>query len=159
MSKQILEDEDARKDLNQAQYNANEELNEVKVQEQNVGTAAAELASLNKNIVKANTYRRLNLKRNMDTNAAQDTKDDMVNQMGIDEHKRETSFVNKSPALRIAVHGMSELINTRLSTEALDICVELIEAGVQPRALSEVVLHILDIKVKNYEKEHGPILP
>lgn len=95
----------------------------------------------------------------MDTNAAQDTKDDMVNQMGIDEHKRETSFVNKSPALRIAVHGMSELINTRLSTEALDICVELIEAGVQPRALSEVVLHILDIKVKNYEKEHGPILP
>lgn len=32
MSKQILEDKDARKDLNQAQYNANEELNEAKVQ-------------------------------------------------------------------------------------------------------------------------------
>ncbi|XP_064553126.1 uncharacterized protein LOC135438666 isoform X2 [Drosophila montana] len=69
------------------------------------------------------------------------------------------SVVNKSPSLRIAVHGMSELINTRLSTEALEICVELIEAGVQPRALAEVVLHILDLKMKKYEKENGPILP
>ncbi|KRF83229.1 uncharacterized protein Dvir_GJ24068, isoform B [Drosophila virilis] len=69
------------------------------------------------------------------------------------------SVVNKSPSLRIAVHGMSELINTRLSTEALEICLELIEAGVQPRALAEVVLHILDLKVKKYEKENGPMLP
>ncbi|XP_060646049.1 uncharacterized protein LOC132784444 [Drosophila nasuta] len=57
-------------------------------------------------------------------------------------------FVNNSPVLRIAVYGMSELINTRLSAKALDICLELLGAGVHPKALADVILHTMDAKEK-----------
>lgn len=59
------------------------------------------------------------------------------------------NYIHKSPVLRTALHGMSEMINTRLSSEELDICLELIEAGVHPKALAEVVLHVLDAKQKH----------
>ncbi|KAH8311645.1 hypothetical protein KR044_007318 [Drosophila immigrans] len=57
-------------------------------------------------------------------------------------------FVHNSPVLRIAVFGMSELINTRLSAEALDICLELLGAGVHPKALADVILHTMEAKEK-----------
>ncbi|KAH8420789.1 hypothetical protein KR222_005132, partial [Zaprionus bogoriensis] len=65
------------------------------------------------------------------------------------QNKHAINYVHNSPILRYALHGMSDLINTRLSAEALDICLELIEAGVHPKALAEVVLHILDAKEKH----------
>ncbi|XP_043950172.1 uncharacterized protein LOC122818829 [Drosophila biarmipes] len=53
-----------------------------------------------------------------------------------------------SPRLHVALHGMSALIHTRLSKMALDLCMELLEAGVNAQALAEVVLHVLDVKEK-----------
>lgn len=60
-----------------------------------------------------------------------------------------TKYIHKSPTLRVALHGMSEIINTRLSAEELDICLELIEEGVHPHALAEVILHVLEAKQKH----------
>ncbi|XP_037730464.1 uncharacterized protein LOC119560865 [Drosophila subpulchrella] len=58
------------------------------------------------------------------------------------------SCIHTSPSLHIAVHGMSVLIHTRLSKPALDLCLELLEAGVNPQALAEVILHVFDVKEK-----------
>ncbi|EDV94443.1 uncharacterized protein LOC6567486 [Drosophila grimshawi] len=69
------------------------------------------------------------------------------------------SFINKSSELRIAVHGMSSLINTRLSSEALQTCLALIEAGVHSKALADIVMHILDDNAKRQEAEHGNTQP
>jgi len=52
------------------------------------------------------------------------------------------------PPLHIAIHGMSALIHTRLSQAALDLCLELLEAGVNPKTLAEVILHVFDVKEK-----------
>ncbi|XP_017873812.1 PREDICTED: uncharacterized protein LOC108621162 [Drosophila arizonae] len=156
MSKQIVEDENTANDLNQALKGAVEERDEVNNQEHTVDTASADLSNESKNSARTSNNE-FNEETNVDKNDAQDHID--FNQIDNDEHKPIGCFFNANPTLRIAVHGMSELVNSRLSAEALDICVELLEAGVPPRALSEVVLHILDVKVKNYEREHGPILP
>jgi len=43
---------------------------------------------------------------------------------------------------------MSALIHTRLSQAALDLCLELLEAGVNPKTLAEVILHVFDVKEK-----------
>lgn len=37
------------------------------------------------------------------------------------------------------IHSLSELLNTGLSAQTLDICVRLCEAGVHPQSLAEVV--------------------
>ncbi|KAM8706520.1 hypothetical protein ACLKA7_010739 [Drosophila subpalustris] len=58
-------------------------------------------------------------------------------------------FVHKSETMRVALFGMSELINTRLSDEALEICLELLESGVHPKAVADLVLHTLEIKEKH----------
>ncbi|XP_034484872.1 uncharacterized protein LOC117789836 [Drosophila innubila] len=69
-------------------------------------------------------------------------------------NEKVNSFVHKSPVMRIAIFGMSELINTRLSDEALEICLELLELGVHPKALADVVLHTLDMKEKHAAGQH-----
>ncbi|XP_044250191.1 uncharacterized protein [Drosophila takahashii] len=56
--------------------------------------------------------------------------------------------LHTSPPLHIALHGMSALIHTRLSKTAFDLCLELLEAGVNVQALAEVILHVLDVKEK-----------
>ncbi|KAH8353866.1 hypothetical protein KR084_009380, partial [Drosophila pseudotakahashii] len=53
-----------------------------------------------------------------------------------------------SPPLHIALHGMSALIHTRLSKTAFDLCLELLEAGVNVHALAEIILHVLAVKEK-----------
>lgn len=68
---------------------------------------------------------------------------------GRQENVRIFKYIHKSPVLRVALHGMSELINTRLSSQELDICFELIEAGVHPQALAQVILHVLEAKQKH----------
>ncbi|XP_052835940.1 uncharacterized protein LOC128252336 [Drosophila gunungcola] len=58
--------------------------------------------------------------------------------------------LHTSPPLHIALHGMSALINSRLSKTAFDLCLELLEAGVNAQALAQVVLHVLDVKSKTH---------
>ncbi|XP_070137394.1 uncharacterized protein [Drosophila bipectinata] len=60
--------------------------------------------------------------------------------------------LHKSPPLHIALHGMSSLINTRLSKTALDLCIELLEVGVNPQALAEVILNVLAMKEKSQKR-------
>lgn len=72
------------------------------------------------------------------------------------QRAKKFNYIHKLPVLRTALHGMSEMINTRLSSEALDICLELIEAGVHPKALAEVVLHVLDAKQKHVIGHRSP---
>ncbi|XP_016979136.2 uncharacterized protein LOC108044591 [Drosophila rhopaloa] len=57
--------------------------------------------------------------------------------------------LHTSPPLHIALHGMSALIHTRLSKTAFDLCLELLEAGVNAQELAKVVLHVLDVKEKS----------
>ncbi|XP_043065123.1 uncharacterized protein LOC122320762 [Drosophila ficusphila] len=54
--------------------------------------------------------------------------------------------LHTSPPLHIALHGMSALIHTRLSKTALDLCLELLEAGVNAQALADVIIHVLEVK-------------
>uniref|UniRef100_B3P4B5 GG17123 n=1 Tax=Drosophila erecta TaxID=7220 RepID=B3P4B5_DROER len=54
--------------------------------------------------------------------------------------------LHTSPPLHIALHGMSALTHTRLSRTAFDLCLELLEAGVKPQALADIVVHILEFK-------------
>lgn len=44
--------------------------------------------------------------------------------------------------IRKTIHEISQLMNTGLSPEALDICIKLCEAGVHPQSLAEVVTQI-----------------
>ncbi|XP_055373954.1 mitotic-spindle organizing protein 1 [Condylostylus longicornis] len=48
----------------------------------------------------------------------------------------------KSQMIRSNIHGISQILNTGLSADTLDICIKLIEAGVHPQALAEVVNQI-----------------
>jgi hypothetical protein len=50
--------------------------------------------------------------------------------------------LQNSQNIRITLQNMSNLFNTGLSPEALDICIKLCEAGVHPQSLAEVVLQI-----------------
>lgn len=54
--------------------------------------------------------------------------------------------LHTSPPLHIALHGMSALTHTRLSKNAFDLCLELMEAGVKSKALADIVLYILNCK-------------
>ncbi|KAH8383485.1 hypothetical protein KR009_008894, partial [Drosophila setifemur] len=56
--------------------------------------------------------------------------------------------LHTSPSLQLALHGMSALIHSRLSKTALDLCLELLEAGVDGQALADVVLQVLAVKEK-----------
>jgi len=50
--------------------------------------------------------------------------------------------IQKSQMMRSNIHSISQLLNTGLNLETLDICVKLCEAGVHPQALAEVVNQI-----------------
>ncbi|EDX13201.1 GD20564 [Drosophila simulans] len=54
--------------------------------------------------------------------------------------------LHTSPPLQIALHGMSALTHTRLSKNAFDLCLELMEAGVKSKALADIVLYTLKCK-------------
>lgn len=48
-----------------------------------------------------------------------------------------------SQKIRTNIQKISQLLNTGLSPEALDICVKLCEAGVHPQALAEVIQSVV----------------
>lgn len=50
--------------------------------------------------------------------------------------------LQQNEQIREIIHEISQLMNTGLSPEALDICIKLCEAGVHPQALAEVVTQI-----------------
>ncbi|XP_065086827.1 mitotic-spindle organizing protein 1-like [Ochlerotatus camptorhynchus] len=50
--------------------------------------------------------------------------------------------LQQSQNMRANIQNISQLLNTGLSPEALDICVKLLETGVHPQALAEVVTQI-----------------
>lgn len=50
--------------------------------------------------------------------------------------------LQQSQMIRSNIQGISQLLNTGLNHESLDICIKLIEAGVHPQALAEVINQI-----------------
>lgn len=50
--------------------------------------------------------------------------------------------LQQSQVIRSNIHGISQLLNTGLNAECLDTCIKLIEAGVHPQALAEVITQI-----------------
>lgn len=57
-----------------------------------------------------------------------------------------------SQRIRANIRNISQLLNTGLSAETLNICVQLCEAGVHPQALAEVV-HAVVQEVEALERE------
>lgn len=47
--------------------------------------------------------------------------------------------LQQSQKIRKNIQNISQLLNTGLSTETLDICIKLCEAGVHPQALADVI--------------------
>ncbi|EDW76628.1 uncharacterized protein Dwil_GK14562 [Drosophila willistoni] len=64
---------------------------------------------------------------------------------------RALSRWRSDPLLMEILYGMSTLINTRLSKEALILCIELLEVGVNAKVLAQVVLKILEMKKRREE--------
>lgn len=54
--------------------------------------------------------------------------------------------------IRTNVRNISQLLNTGLSSETLDICIKLCEAGVHPQALAEVIQAVMQ-EVEALERE------
>ncbi|KFB36540.1 AGAP007569-PA-like protein [Anopheles sinensis] len=50
--------------------------------------------------------------------------------------------LQQSQLIRANIQNISQFLNTGLSPETLEICIKLLEAGVHPQALSEVVIQI-----------------
>ncbi|KAH8241685.1 hypothetical protein KR038_003564, partial [Drosophila bunnanda] len=48
--------------------------------------------------------------------------------------------------LHAALQGISLLLNTRLSTTELDLCIELLKAEMHPKALADVVRPLLEAR-------------
>lgn len=58
------------------------------------------------------------------------------------DDENSNSTIADNPTVRNNLQVLSEMINTGLSKESLDICIRLCEAGVHPQALAEVVNQI-----------------
>lgn len=52
------------------------------------------------------------------------------------------SQIKNSQELRSNIQNISAILNTGLSPETLDICIQLCEAGVNPQALANVIQQI-----------------
>lgn len=72
--------------------------------------------------------------------------DTMVTMSNKDDETKKTNAITTNiadnPTVRKNLLAVSEMINTGLSKESLDICIRLCEAGLHPLALAEVVNQI-----------------
>ena len=59
-----------------------------------------------------------------------------------DKTSNHVSQIRNSQELRTNLLNISNILNTGLSAETLDICIQLCEAGVHPQALSTVIQQI-----------------
>lgn len=50
--------------------------------------------------------------------------------------------LQQSRVTHTLLNEISQILNTGLSIESLDVCIKLIEAGVHPQALAEVIMQI-----------------
>lgn len=55
---------------------------------------------------------------------------------------RDLSQIRNSAEIRANIQNISAILNTGLSPETLDICIQLCEAGVHPQALANVIQQI-----------------
>lgn len=68
--------------------------------------------------------------------------EDRSNSDEYDANSKEYSLLQQSQKIRTTIQNISELLNTGLDNQTLDLCVKLCEAGVHPQALAEVVQQI-----------------
>lgn len=54
-------------------------------------------------------------------------------------HTYAYTILQQSQKIRKNIQNISQLLNTGLSSETLDICIKLCEAGVHPQALADVI--------------------
>jgi len=59
-----------------------------------------------------------------------------------DKTSNDLSQIRNSQELRTNLLNISNILNTGLSAETLDICIQLCEAGVHPQALANVIQQI-----------------
>ncbi|CAG9801182.1 unnamed protein product [Chironomus riparius] len=59
-----------------------------------------------------------------------------------DKTSNDVSQIRNSQELRTNLLNISNILNTGLSAETLDICIQLCEAGVHPQALANVIQQI-----------------
>lgn len=50
--------------------------------------------------------------------------------------------IQQSQEIRSSIQKMSHLLNTGLSHDTLDICIQLCEAGINPQALADIIQQI-----------------
>lgn len=50
--------------------------------------------------------------------------------------------IQQSQEVRSSIQNISHLLNTGLSPETLDICIQLCEAGINPQALADIIQQI-----------------
>lgn len=56
-----------------------------------------------------------------------------------EKNSSDLSAIRNSQQLRANLQNISSILNTGLSPETLDICIQLCEAGVHPQALANVI--------------------
>lgn len=61
------------------------------------------------------------------------------NENGNDGTSQNHHRLQQSHKIRRTIQNISQLLNTGLSAETLDICIKLCEAGVHPQALSDII--------------------
>ncbi|TMW46293.1 hypothetical protein DOY81_008625 [Sarcophaga bullata] len=74
----------------------------------------------------------------MSDNSGGDSLDGGFNQVNGSNYLK----LQQSQVIRNNIFGISQLLNTGLNVESLDTCIKLIEAGVHPQALAEVINQI-----------------
>uniref|UniRef100_T1GJI7 Mitotic-spindle organizing protein 1 n=1 Tax=Megaselia scalaris TaxID=36166 RepID=T1GJI7_MEGSC len=50
--------------------------------------------------------------------------------------------IQQSQVIRTSIQGISQLLNTGLDSYSLELCMKLLEAGIHPQALADVVNEI-----------------
>lgn len=61
--------------------------------------------------------------------------------------------LQQSQMIRSNIHGIAQLLNTGLNADTLDICIKLIEVGVHPQALAEVINKIRREIAKQHDED------
>lgn len=60
--------------------------------------------------------------------------------------------INQSQELRTYLKNISKMLNTQLTDEQLEICIQMCESGVNPEALAEIVKQIREQVAQLKEK-------
>ena len=60
--------------------------------------------------------------------------------------------LQQSQLIRQSIQGISQLLNTGLDPQGLDLCIKLLESGIHPQALADVVNEInKEVRSQNQE--------